>query len=176
MRRAAPVTALAIAVTLTLVAVLAPPDEAALTPERPPSVAVPAATVPVSVVAPTETPSPTPLPTRARTPSPKPTPAATPTKTPRPRHYLAGLATWYNDGPGYYAAAGPALRRAIGPGWRDRIVTVCVRRCITGVRLSDWCACGKRNGRNTVLDLSLFTFARLGPPGRGVMEVTVSWK
>lgn len=92
------------------------------------------------------------------------------------KHRTAGLATWYDDGPGLYAAAGPSLRRAIGPHWRDTIVTVCSRsRCADGVILSDWCACGPRNGRPTALDLSLYTFSRLSTPGRGVIEVIVSW-
>ena len=66
--------------------------------------------------------------------------------------------------PGWYAAAGPSLRRAIGPGWRNWIITVCSgTRCVDGVRLSHRCACGSGHARPTVLDLSLGTFSRIAP-------------
>ena len=82
-----------------------------------------------------------------------------------------GVATWYDDGPGLYAAAGPALRHG---DWRGSRVRVCAgERCIT-VRLSDWCACGPRGGRTTVLDLSADAFRRLAPLSRGVIRVRVS--
>jgi hypothetical protein len=80
-----------------------------------------------------------------------------------------GVATWYRYVPGH-AAAGPALRSALGPRWRGKTVKVCDRagRCVSAV-LSDWCACG--GGR--VIDLDHRLFTRLAPPSRGVIHVTV---
>jgi rare lipoprotein A (peptidoglycan hydrolase) len=81
-----------------------------------------------------------------------------------------GLATWYDDGPGLYAAAGPGLR--IGD-WRGRRVSVCSDgQCVT-VQLTDWCACGDRHGQPTLLDLSADAFRRLAPLSRGVIAVSV---
>jgi hypothetical protein len=71
------------------------------------------------------------------------------------------------------AAAGPALRRSLGKGWRGTRVAVCLDgRCVR-VTLADWCACGPRHGRPTLLDLSDGAFRRLAPLSRGVIEVTV---
>lgn len=132
---------------------------------------VPTATVQPTEPPPTLTPA-TPDPTKRATPQPTRKPLPPP--APKLRK-IAGVATWYDDGPGLYAAAGPALRRAIGPKWRGTIVTVCSAICVDGVILSDWCACGPRRGRPTVLDLSLFTFARIGQPAAGVIDVVVKW-
>lgn len=82
----------------------------------------------------------------------------------------SGLATWYAGTEGH-AAAGPDLR--VGD-WRGSTVRVCAESCIT-VTLSDWCACGDRNGQPTLLDLSRADFAKLGDPSRGVLAVTVEW-
>lgn len=83
-----------------------------------------------------------------------------------------GVATWYDWRPGG-AAAGPALRRALGPNWRGQRVRVCAGgRCVT-VTLNDWCACGDRGGRPTVIDLDRRSFAALAPPSRGVINVEV---
>lgn len=82
-----------------------------------------------------------------------------------------GYATWYDDGPGHYAAAGPALR--VGD-WRGRVVQVCAGSSCTTVRLTDWCACGARHGVPTLLDLSREAFAELADPSQGVVMVTVS--
>lgn len=96
---------------------------------------------------------------------------------------LGGVATWY-DAPSGSAAAGPALRELLGPGWRGQVVTV------TGpdgdqvsVELRDRCACGMRSGHDTLLDLDDVAFAKAngwpghGPTGpflsAGVIEVTV---
>ena len=98
---------------------------------------------------------------------------------PAPEH-LAGLATWYclpgrsacSSGfpaSGMYAAAGPALRRALGPRWRSARVTVTAGARSVVVRLADWCACP--GGR--VLDLYGSAFSRLAPLSRGVVRVTV---
>jgi len=83
---------------------------------------------------------------------------------------LIGTATWYGTGPGAgHAAAGPELRRALGPGWRGTTVQVCADRCVTVV-VDDWCGCP--GGR--VIDLSDEDFARLAPLSVGVLRVTVS--
>jgi rare lipoprotein A (peptidoglycan hydrolase) len=81
---------------------------------------------------------------------------------------IRGSATWYGTGPGAgHAAAGPALRRALGKDWRGDKVRVCRKgRCVT-VRLTDWCKCrGKR-----IIDLSDEDFRRLAPLSRGVIRV-----
>jgi expansin (peptidoglycan-binding protein) len=44
--------------------------------------------------------------------------------------------------------------------------------CIT-IPLTDWCACGDRNGTPTLLDLSADAFAQLGALSQGVLRVTV---
>lgn len=81
-----------------------------------------------------------------------------------------GVATWYDDGPGLYGAAGPALR---SEGWRGSKVEVChADRCVV-VRLTDWCACRDRPGGPTVIDLSPDAFRRLAPLSRGVVPVAV---
>jgi hypothetical protein len=87
---------------------------------------------------------------------------------------LGGWATWHDNGPGMYAAAGPDLRRALGPGWRGTVVEVggpggaSVR-----VRLTDSCACGERHGLPTFLDLSADAFAQLAPLDWGVVAVSI---
>jgi hypothetical protein len=83
---------------------------------------------------------------------------------------LDGYATWYATG-GMTGAAGPLLR--VGD-WRGRTVTVCAETCID-VTLSDWCACGDRHGKPTLVDLSDEAFAALSPLSRGVLPVSVSW-
>jgi hypothetical protein len=45
----------------------------------------------------------------------------------RGRALTSGAATWYDYVPGG-AAAGPALRRALGAGWRGTTVMACYRR------------------------------------------------
>ena len=83
----------------------------------------------------------------------------------------SGLATWYDDGPGLYAAAGPDLRHG---DWRGSFVTVTSGSRSVTVQLTDWCACGDRNGRPTLLDLSASAFRRLAPLSRGVIAVEVT--
>ena len=95
----------------------------------------------------------------------------------RTGHSISGRASWYcnsddpsvpysvchnayPDGPGFdaYAAAGPALRAAIGPDWRGRIVYVDGIR----VKLIDWCKCtGGSTGVEKLLDLYYDVFARV---------------
>jgi len=85
---------------------------------------------------------------------------------------LGGWATWYDDGPGLYAAAGPVLRDVLGEDWRGQRVTVCADACVRVV-LSDWCACGERHGDPTLLDLSPAAFRRLTPLSAGVVRVSI---
>jgi hypothetical protein len=90
------------------------------------------------------------------------------------RAAVGGWATWF-AAPRGTAAAGPALRAALGRSWRGRPVTVWLGSRHTTVRLTDWCACGPRSGSATLLDLSASAFAALAPLSRGVQKVTVSW-
>lgn len=89
----------------------------------------------------------------------------------RTAHGIAGLATWYAYVPGG-AAAGPALRAALGRHWRGRKVSVCVTggNCVS-VTLSDWCLCSSAR----VVDLDVRSFAQLARLSRGVIHVTVKW-
>jgi len=110
--------------------------------------------------------------------SPPETPRAAPehrTALPRPAGRIGpvaagvrGIATWYAYRPGQ-AAAGPALRRALGPGWRGTVVTVCAGSSCLRVRLTDWMRADR------LADLDSRSFAALAPLSRGVLEVTVSW-
>jgi hypothetical protein len=83
-----------------------------------------------------------------------------------------GLSTWYAGRAGE-AAAGPALRDALGPGWRGRRVRVEAGGRAVVVRLSDWCACGDRAGQPTLIDLSAADFRRLSPLRRGIISVAI---
>lgn len=80
---------------------------------------------------------------------------------------VRGVASWYRWHPGE-AAAGPALRRALGPNWRGMTVRVCGKVSCTTVRLTDWCLCTRR-----VIDLDVRAFARLADPSRGLVMVSV---
>lgn len=123
------------------------------------------------------------------TPTPAPTlppravagPLTTPKPSPKPRGRIStaligGKATWYaawymNKGD-RVGAAGPALR--VGK-WRGRTVKVCSSGECVKVKLVDWCACGRRNGVETLIDLSPSAFAALAPINQGVIRVTVEW-
>jgi hypothetical protein len=103
-------------------------------------------------------------------------------------HSISGRASWYcnsdnpsvpssichnayPDGPGFdaYGAAGPGLRAAIGPGWRNNVVLVCGRRCVE-VKLVDWCKCtGGSVGVVKLIDLYEDVYARTGG------NITISW-
>jgi hypothetical protein len=98
----------------------------------------------------------------------------------RGRSLQRGSASWYcGHGSacthgymdGLYAAAGPALRAALGREWRGRRVHVASGLRGVDITLIDWCACP--NGR--LLDLFSDAFLRLAPLDRGVVKVTVSW-
>lgn len=75
-----------------------------------------------------------------------------------------GWAAWDpGQGPGH-AAAGPALRSALGRHWRGTLVTVARGGRSIVVRLTDWCRCGPRRGEPTVIDLRPSDWLRLDPP------------
>lgn len=136
---------------------------------------------PTATVAPEPSYSPTPRPTPRPTPKPSAAPRppqrgpVAPSGFPRGAVRISGVATWYCDPAwpspcaagfgwrGAYAAAGPELRRALGPHWRGRIVWV------NGVRvqLIDWCACGG----NHVIDVYHLTWRKIPHPD----EVTIRW-
>jgi hypothetical protein len=81
---------------------------------------------------------------------------------------MSGIASWYRYVAGG-AAAGPALRRFLGPKWRGSQVRVCaLQRCVV-VTLSDWCGCPGR-----LIDLSRTDFARLASPSRGLLKIVVT--
>jgi hypothetical protein len=84
---------------------------------------------------------------------------------------VAGSATWYKYVVGG-AAAGPALRKALGGNWRGTVVTVCSDAtdvCVPAA-LTDACWCPKGN---RVIDLDSRLFKALAPLGVGVLRVTV---
>ena len=79
----------------------------------------------------------------------------------------SGTATWYRYVPGG-AAAGPALRRALGSSWRGRLVTVRANGRSVRVKLSDYMPSGR------LIDLDAASFAVLAPLSAGVLRVTVT--
>ena len=103
-----------------------------------------------------------------------PAPRQVPVREVIPQERHAGYATWYAAS-GMIAAAGPALRRELGKGWRGERVRVTAGGRSVVVTLADWCACGPRHGRPTLLDLSDDAFRRIAPLSKGVSRVTVSW-
>jgi len=124
-------------------------------------------------------------------PTPVPTAAPTLRATPRPTirltgHRLVGTATWYcltgvsgcmaiHPG-GLYAAAGPALRAALGVNWRGRAVLVRSTWNTKGVVviLADWCACGGGH----VIDLYSDAMKVIDPGYRtngGVKDALITW-
>ena len=82
---------------------------------------------------------------------------------------VTGQATWYRYHPGQ-AAAGRALRLALGPRWRGKWVNVTANGRTIRVRLTD--SMGKTS---RLIDLDPHDFARLAPLSQGVLRVTVSW-
>lgn len=83
-----------------------------------------------------------------------------------------GYATWYDAPSKSDAAAGPQLRERLGD-WRGRWVRVTYGGKSIVVQLTDWCACGKRHGTSTLIDLDDKAFRELAPLSRGVLEVSV---
>lgn len=94
---------------------------------------------------------------------------------------LTGVASWYcrprrsactagHRASGAYAAAGPALRAALGPAWRGQRVVVAVGGHAVTVELVDWCECP--GGR--LIDLYGSQFRRLAPLSVGLLTVEVT--
>jgi hypothetical protein len=113
------------------------------------------------------TPSPT-LPTAASV-SPSARPSVAPVRAEVPTASTTGTASWFASPIGV-SAAGPALRAAIGPGWRGTVVTVAADGFSVRTQLGDWCACSRR-----AIDLDAPVFAALAPLSQGLVEVTISW-
>lgn len=154
----------------------------------------------------------TPTPSPSATPSATPTIAPTPIAVSKPEHKvvpkpvivrkvsrsIGGTATWYclpswpsvcmakhRDPAGMYAAAGPALRVALGGTatrfcpcpWRNKLVKVTALGRSVWVRLADWCLC--TGPAHPSIDLYSGPFAFLAgrpkySPGGG-LEVKISW-
>ena len=85
---------------------------------------------------------------------------------------VTGLATWY-QWPRGHAAAGPGLRKALGKHWRGKTVTVYAHGRHVRVILNDWCACGKRHGKQTLIDLSIYDAKYLR--STGVLPVKIGY-
>ena len=85
---------------------------------------------------------------------------------------VTGIASWYAYIPGG-AAAGPALRTALGPGWRGMSVAVCRMdggaMAYARVTLSDFMV------RDRLVDLDSRSFAALAPLSQGIVKVSVTW-
>ena len=96
-------------------------------------------------------------------------PSMTPAYASAHSQHIDGLATWYRYHPGQ-AAAGRALRQALGPHWRGKWVSVTANGHTIRVRLTD------SMGRTSrLIDLDPHDFAHLAPLSQGVLRVTVSW-
>ena len=89
---------------------------------------------------------------------------------------MTGISSWYSYFEGQ-AAAGPALRAALGPHWRGRRVIACLAgdnyrsasdNCVT-VALTDFMRADR------LIDLDSRSFSRLAPLSQGLQEVTISW-
>jgi hypothetical protein len=107
---------------------------------------------------------------------PSPTPSEAPVPSPTGEvgtALIGGWATWYDVGPGFYAAAGPELRAALGDGWRHEVVEVVHGDRSVVVEIVDFCACGERAGLPTFLDLSIDAFSVLVDPAAGVIDVSI---
>ena len=119
--------------------------------------------------APSGTPVPSPSPS-ARTRHTAPTLKPRASAIPRPGHYLtAGVATMTDTS---CAAAGPALRNALGTNWRGTAVRVWYGKQHADTTLCDWCACRGRPGGPTVADLPPWMFRRFGV-APGVIPVRI---
>lgn len=104
---------------------------------------------------------------------PAPRHGAVPSRT-VPVAALAGRASWYRT-PGLTAAAGPQVRRRLGPGWRGAVVLVRGNGHAVRVTLTDWCQCYRGQPGERLLDLSATAFARLAPLRRGLVRVAIAW-
>ena len=96
---------------------------------------------------------------------------ASPPRT--PQEALSGTASWFAS-PRGSAAAGPALRAALGPSWRGSEVTVSAGGRSVAVTLSGWCLC-RVGGSARLIDLPRADFAALADPSLGLVASEVSW-
>lgn len=90
-----------------------------------------------------------------------------------PAMALSGTASWFAS-PRGSAAAGPALRAALGPSWRGTEVTVTAGGRSATVRVSDWCLC-RVGGSVRLIDLPRADFGALADPSLGLVASEVSW-
>lgn len=96
-----------------------------------------------------------------------------PERTPKPSARfitVSGIASWYDDGPGLYAAGGRSLRT---PGWRGTLALVCTDSDCVTVKLIDVCQCFAGTRRERIIDLSPAAFAVLSPLSVGLVRVSV---
>lgn len=110
----------------------------------------------------------------------RPRKSQAPGSTPGPSSILAGTASWYclpgrssctrgYPASGAYAAAGPAVRAALGD-WRGRRAVVSTGRVDIVVTLIDWCSCP--GGR--LVDLYASAYSQLDSLSTGLLDVTVA--
>jgi hypothetical protein len=88
---------------------------------------------------------------------------------------IEGKSTFYDYHEGQ-AAAGPALRAALGRHWRGTKVRVCNGDvCIKDpIFLTDWCQCYWKTPTERLIDLDDVDFAKLAPLSKGWFNATVS--
>ena len=90
-------------------------------------------------------------------------------KAPAASAISKGTASWF-DSPIGVSAAGPALRAAIGPGWRGTRVRV------TGPAGSAWTVLGDWMAMDRLVDLDVSVFpAVCGPLSLGLCRAEVTW-
>ena len=87
----------------------------------------------------------------------------------RPTGSMTGTASWFAS-PANVSAAGPALRAALGSGWRGTVVTVTGPAGSAVTVLGDWMAMD----RLIDLDRSIFP-AVCGPLSLGLCRAEVDW-
>jgi hypothetical protein len=86
---------------------------------------------------------------------------------------VTGTASWFRS-PRGVSAAGPALRTALGSGWRSDRVTVCGPSGCAVTVLGDWCQCYLGTASERLIDLNARVFeAVCGALSRGICPVTV---
>jgi hypothetical protein len=86
---------------------------------------------------------------------------------------VTGIASWFASPIGV-SAAGPALRAAIGAGWRGTRVRVTGPAGSAVTILSDWCQCYLGTASERIVDLNAPVFGAVcGDLSRGVCRVTV---
>ena len=91
-----------------------------------------------------------------------------------PEIKLRGKAKYYATGRnGMYAAAGPPLRKALGPKWRGKRIYVCYDNKCIRVTLNDYCGCNTTE--ISAIDLSDEAFAALAPKSRGELRASFRW-